>query len=124
MTKETKHTPLPWNIFIVNHNGWSIDDRDTKPFLPLYRIGDADTEVTAQEAIATGQYMERACNSHEALVEALKAIVAALSQPVQARIERTEDRAVRALEIVHGDCQFAVRTAQEALALASSHEQK
>lgn len=64
--KETKHTPTPWHISdehrIVDEQGGLVADVKY-------------AKATTAEAMADAEFISRAVNSHEALLEAAKKVV-------------------------------------------------
>jgi len=73
---KTKHTELPWcideeNPMLIYHEGLSKDSSNVRS--DILTIIQRDEPQRTCEANAT--FIVRACNSHEALLEACKAIV-------------------------------------------------
>lgn len=107
MTTQAKHTPGPWKAF--------QGDKDIVPFVASLH-GEKDTicEVYSQHNgshIANAQLIASA----PALLEALQAVVAALTQPVQF----TKIRNGASCDILRYDCAFAVKTARAAIQAAT-----
>lgn len=70
------------------------------------------------ERAANAAFIVRAVNAHDELVSALKAVAAGLKQPVQHTAVADDIGSLRAqVNILRGDCRFALETANRALAL-------
>jgi hypothetical protein len=122
-TQTAKHTPTPWSIndcrankdgdFLVQarHEGWLY-------IATVRNHSDiAQTPDSKEEAGANARLIASAPD----LLEALKAVVAALTQPVQGTDLTDADRSrlAGAVQIMRGDCAFAVNTARSAIARAT-----
>lgn len=66
MTQKQQHTPGPWHV-----NGQWIDNYDSEPVCHL------PPDATYKNRDANAAFIVRACNSHDALVEALENLLAA-----------------------------------------------
>ena len=63
---DTQHTPVPWSI---GKRRWiTSGDLDIARIHSVSKIGEG-------EAVANAEFMIRACNSHDALLEALERLV-------------------------------------------------
>jgi len=75
MADITGHTPVPWSI---GKRRWiTSGDVDIARIHDVSRIGEA-------EAVANAEFIVRACNSHDALLEALERAYQALSDIINA----------------------------------------
>ncbi|MEZ2132736.1 MULTISPECIES: hypothetical protein [unclassified Sinorhizobium] len=80
---ETKHTPTPWRMdddirFGETPRVYGADKH-------ICEVANAELPIDAQEEwIANAAFIVKACNSHEALIEALKAVEAYLGPQVPA----------------------------------------
>ena len=99
---KTTHTPGPWEIVVVNHNGWTLDGSD-RPFMPLYRIGDGEFFIEPKEALANARLIAAAPE----LLEALVGIISAVEDPAYDKEVRREvmfQRAIAAKAVVKAAC--------------------
>ncbi len=74
---ESKHTPVPWSVR-DNENGTLVinaTEPDGSPCQPARINGNADDEVYGPVTRANAEFIVRACNAHDDLLEACKAIV-------------------------------------------------
>lgn len=106
----TTHTPLPWKAHgcaVYQADDW----REGKNLGGQKIVGLEDDAYPTNQNIANAELIVRAVNSHQALCDALKAVVAALTQPVQT----SGLREPTTCDILRGDATFAVNTARQAL---------
>lgn len=89
----TKHTPTPWHVFICDDgkewSGWPLaiygpEPDDGEDAVCVVRPGGFypyawDEGVSRLEAVATAEFIVRACNAHDDLVAALEAATAAMA---------------------------------------------
>jgi hypothetical protein len=78
---EAKHTPTPWRV-IDNEPGNGYGSMDIAPLLiegEFFAVAAIIGDVARIDPQANAAYIVRACNSHAALVEALKACAGVLS---------------------------------------------
>ena len=68
-----KHTPTPWNVIIDDKLIYIDSDLDN--ICDLYHFGFASIPVTKDNAEANAQFIVKACNAHDKLVEALEDMV-------------------------------------------------
>jgi hypothetical protein len=74
---EAKHTPTPWRV-IDNEPGNGYGSMDITPLLiegESYAIAAVIGDVAGIDPQANAAFIVRACNSHDALVEALKELL-------------------------------------------------
>lgn len=112
----TNHTPTPWHVEICRQHGENFDTILIRGHGKQADAINEDNQTLAcltgrENAAANAAFIVRAVNSHQHLVEALKAIVAALTQPVQT----SGLREPTTCDILRGDARFAVNTARQAL---------
>jgi hypothetical protein len=69
---ETKHTPGPWYVTISGLGVATTPRRATANICDLVCDFTGISEDTEDEALANAEFIVRACNSHEKLLEACK----------------------------------------------------
>ena len=70
METKTKHTPTPWNAYKPTGSRWHIGSSDSSHLI-IGKINDDNSHTLAK---ANAEFIVRACNNFDALVEALKRI--------------------------------------------------
>jgi hypothetical protein len=93
----SKHTPLPWRADLEGKGGWVMGPQSepSGAFVICWR---PPWEARSDESDANAEFIVRACNNHEKLLEALKEIVADAScsayaaQVADAAIVKAEGR--------------------------------
>lgn len=112
---KTKGTPLPWEVHEVEDAGEVI----SRGFRQVGGMGINTGEDVELFSKADAEFIVRACNSHDALVAALKE-----SQTVLGMLVRPEtDGANVPLHIAWAQCLAAESKCRAALALATSEVQ-
>lgn len=110
-------TALPWHVVdtAIYHD---FERGESKGSVRIASLDCHPDYVSRRRVAANAAFIVRAVNSHAELVEALKAVCAALTQPVQTvdLTDANRSRLAGVIQNMRGDCVFAVNAAQSALA--------
>lgn len=74
MTRQSKHTPLPWKVYYAKNNGQVILGTGEENGCAIQNHSGAFWRDD-DEAKANAEFVVRACNSHYELLEALECLL-------------------------------------------------